>query len=76
MVVVALEPTIRFMDRCGMATSTREVAKRLWNGVLPDRDPAELMRELYARGKQGQNRTVRLAGYGGPAVSRNQPAGL
>ena len=24
MVVVALEPTIRFMDRCGMGTSTRD----------------------------------------------------
>lgn len=47
MVVVSLEPTFRFMDRCGMATSTRKVAMDLWGG-LPDRDPAELVRELYA----------------------------
>ena len=33
MVVVALEPTFRFMDRCGMGTSTRKVAMRLWGGA-------------------------------------------
>jgi hypothetical protein len=48
MVVVALEPTMRFMDRSGMGTSTRNVAMDLWHGVLPDRDPALLVRELYA----------------------------
>ena len=48
MVVVALEPTFRFMDRAGMATGTRYVALRLWKGGLPDREPAELVRELYA----------------------------
>jgi hypothetical protein len=47
MVVVALEPTLRFMDRCGMGTSTRVVASRLWGGGLPARDPAALVRELY-----------------------------
>jgi hypothetical protein len=47
MVVVSLEPDFPYMDRCGMATSTRNVAMKLWNGVLPDRDPAELVRELY-----------------------------
>jgi hypothetical protein len=48
MVVVALEPVVRFMDRCGMATGTRKVAMQIWNGVLPQRDPAQLTRELYA----------------------------
>ena len=47
MVVVALEPTFRVLDRSGMATSTRKVAVDLWNGQLPDRDPAELVRELF-----------------------------
>jgi hypothetical protein len=54
MVVVALEPTVRFMDRCGMGTSTRRVAAKLWGGVLPDRDPAALVRELYAAENAGQ----------------------
>ena len=49
MVVVSLHPTIRFMDRCGMATGTRYVAQALWGDTLPDRDPAELMRETIRR---------------------------
>jgi hypothetical protein len=53
MVVVAIEPTCRFMDRCGMGTSTRKVAERLWGDALPDRDPAELARELYAEENRG-----------------------
>jgi hypothetical protein len=54
MVVVGLEPTFRFMDRSGMATSTREVAGKLWNGVLPDEDPRKLVRTLYAAENQGK----------------------
>jgi len=53
MVVVALEPTCRFMDRCGMATSTRKVAAKLWNGRLPEGDPAELVRQLYRAENEG-----------------------
>ncbi|MBN1937245.1 MAG: hypothetical protein JW934_21475 [Anaerolineae bacterium] len=48
MVVVAIEPTCRFMDRCGMGTSTRKVALRLWPNDLPNHDPAALVQELYA----------------------------
>lgn len=47
MVVVGLEPTFRFMDRSGIATGTREIARKLWRGKLPERAPAELVRELY-----------------------------
>ncbi len=54
MVVVGIEPTVRYMDRCGMATGTRAIAMRLWDGVLPDRDPAELVRELYDAENQGK----------------------
>ncbi len=73
MVVVALEPTIRYLDRCGMATSTREVAKRLWNGVLPDREPAELMRELYAeenKQKTEPSGSQDMAGLLYPGINR------
>ena len=48
MVVVALEPTVRFMDRAGMATGTRKVAMRVWKGGLPQRSPQQLVKELYA----------------------------
>lgn len=47
MVVVQIQPVYRFMDRCGMATSTRAAALKLWRGRLPDGDPAVLVRELY-----------------------------
>lgn len=47
MVTVAVEPTFRWMDRCGMATSTRSVALRHWRGRMPLGDPQELVRELY-----------------------------
>jgi hypothetical protein len=53
MVVVSLRPTVRFMDRCGMATGTRAVARALWGDRLPERDPMELVRELYASENQG-----------------------
>ncbi len=53
MVVVGLEPSIRFMDRAGMATSTRAAAARLWNGTLPEGDPMQLIRELYEAENQG-----------------------
>lgn len=54
MVVVALEPTCRYMNRCGMSTSTREIAMKLWDGELPDRDPTALVKELYAEENKGR----------------------
>ncbi len=54
MVVVALCPDSRFMDRCGMGTSTRRIAAQLWGDALPDRDPMALTRELYEEENQGQ----------------------
>jgi hypothetical protein len=47
MVVVSLEPTFPFMTKCGMGTSSRQVAMEIWDGSLPDKDPQLLMRELY-----------------------------
>jgi hypothetical protein len=47
MVVVAMEPTFWYMERAGIATGTRKIAMDLWNGKLPDRDPAALVKELY-----------------------------
>jgi hypothetical protein len=73
MVVVALEPTFRFMDRSGMATGTRYVALRLWQGKLPERAPAELVRELYAeenRGKPEPSGSQDMIGLIYPGVCR------
>jgi hypothetical protein len=54
MVVVCLHPTFRFMDRAGMATSTRRVAEQLWNGTLPDKDAMQLVHELYEAENEGK----------------------
>jgi hypothetical protein len=73
MVVVALEPTFRWMDRCGMAGGTREVATRLWKGALPKGDPARLVQELYQeenRGKAEPSGSQDMIGLLTPGVSR------
>jgi hypothetical protein len=73
MVVVGVEPTFRFMDRSGMATSTREVARRLWADLLPEHDPGELVRALYEaenQGKAAPSGSQDMAGLIIPGVSR------
>jgi hypothetical protein len=73
MVVVALEPTFRAMDRAGMASGTRAVALKLWGGELPDRDPAALVKELYAeenRGKAEPSGSQDMIGLIYPGVNR------
>ena len=73
MVVVSIEPTFRFMDRSGISTSTREIALRLWGGNLPLRDPAQLVRELYAaenEGKPEPSGSQDMIGLVYPGVSR------
>jgi hypothetical protein len=47
MVVVSLQPTVRFMDRAGMATGTRATAHALWGDSLPEGKALDLVRELY-----------------------------
>ncbi len=73
MVVVSVEPEFRFMDRCGMATSTREAARRLWGVKLPDRNPSELMRTLYESENEGQaepSGSQDMAGLIYPGINR------
>jgi hypothetical protein len=73
MVVVALEPAFRFMERCGMATSTRRVAMKYWGEQLPAGDPAELVRELYARENKNNldpSGSQDMAGLVYPGVNR------
>lgn len=73
MVVVGLEPVNWFMDRCGMAGSTRRIATKIWKGVLPDRPPADLVRELYAAenlGKTEPSGSQDMIGLIYPSISR------
>lgn len=74
MVVVSLEPTVRYMDRSGMATGTRAAALALWGDRLPANRPSiELIRELYAAENYGQKEpsgSQDMAGLIIPGVSR------
>ena len=73
MVVVALEPTSRFMNRCGMSTSTREVAMNLWGPNLPKGTPEDLVKELYTaenEGKPEPSGSQDMIGLLYPGVSR------
>lgn len=73
MVVVSLEPTVRYMDRAGMATSTRRVALDLWNGKLPAGAPASLVRALYSaenRGHSAPSGSQDMAGLIYPGINR------
>lgn len=47
MVVVAVKPEFRFMDRAGICGSTRSIALELWNGDVPDENREKLVRQLY-----------------------------
>jgi hypothetical protein len=73
MVVVNLEPTVRYMDRSGMATGTRKVALSLWPTGVPNREPADLVRELYAaenRGKREPSGSQDMIGLLYPGINR------
>lgn len=47
MVVVAVHPQFRWMDRAGICSSTRIIAMDLWGDKLPDKPKSELVRILY-----------------------------
>lgn len=73
MVVVGIQPDFRFMDRCGLGTSTRHVAARMWGGELPSRDPAMMVRELYEAENQGRaepSGSQDMAGLIYPGINR------
>jgi hypothetical protein len=47
MVVVSVEPQFLFMERAGICTGTRNIALKLWKNGVPERNPDELVQELY-----------------------------
>lgn len=44
---ISIEPTVEFMERGGMATSTRNAAKKIWPYELPDYNEEMLARLLF-----------------------------
>jgi hypothetical protein len=73
MVVVSVHPDFRFMDYCGMGTSTRKVANSIWGAALPSRPPSDLVRELYEAensGKSEPSGSQDMVGLVYPGISR------
>lgn len=46
-ITISLEPTIDFYERCGMSTSTRNAAARMWPYELPNMHPEKLAQLLF-----------------------------
>jgi hypothetical protein len=73
MVVVCVEPQFWFMERAGICIGTRNVARKLWDGVLPPGDPARLVQQLYAaenKGKAEPSGSQDMIGLVYPGVNR------
>lgn len=73
MVVVQIEPNFRPMDRSGIASGTRAIAARIWNGKIPNRPREELTRELYEaenKGKPDPSGSQDMIGLIYPGVNR------
>jgi hypothetical protein len=72
-VVVSLEPAFHFMNRSGIACSTRRVALKAWGKRLPDGNRAELVRELYRlenHDRQNPSGSQDMAGIIYPGISQ------
>jgi hypothetical protein len=73
MVVVSLQPISYFMEYCGIGTSTRSMAIKLWGDHLPQEDPAKLLVDLYEAENQDTaepSGSQDMAGIIYPGVSR------
>lgn len=46
-ITISLEPTIEFMERAGMSTSTRNAAKKIWPYQLPNDNSETLAKMLF-----------------------------
>ncbi len=46
-ITLSLEPIIEYNERCGMATSTRNAAKKIWPQNLPLKKPREIAEILF-----------------------------
>ena len=55
-ITVSIEPTVEFMERSGMATSTRNAAKKIWPYELPDYNEEMLARLLFCFENDPENK--------------------
>jgi hypothetical protein len=73
MVVVCVEPLFWFMERAGICIGTRKIALELWKDSLPNRDPDELVQQLYTaenKGKSEPSGSQDMIGIIYPGISR------
>lgn len=73
MVVICVEPQFRFMERAGICIGTRNIALELWKDGLPERDPDELVQQLYEaenKGKAEPSGSQDMIGLVYPGISR------
>ncbi len=73
MVVVGVEPQFWFMERAGICIGTRNIARQLWRGELPDADPGQLVRQLYEvenKGKAEPSGSQDMIGLVYPGINR------
>lgn len=73
MVVAQVHPDIPIMPRSGLATGTRKIAQKVWGHRLPDREPAQLVKELYRvenDGRQDPSGSQDMIGLIYPGITR------
>lgn len=73
MVVAAVVPQFRFMDRAGICGSTRSIALDVWGDKVPEGDKMKLVRELYEienKGKDDPSGSQDMIGIVYPGISR------
>ncbi len=73
MVVAAVRPQFRWMDRAGICGSTRTIARTLWGDGVPKKDPEELVRILYEtenKGRADPSGSQDMIGLVYPGISR------
>ena len=61
-VTVSIEPTMEFMERGGMSTSTRNAAKKIWRYQLPEGDEEMLARLLFCFENEPEDEKGHISG--------------
>ncbi|MGA2324105.1 MAG: hypothetical protein ABSG22_09685 [Sedimentisphaerales bacterium] len=73
MVVAAVEPQFRWMDRAGICGSTRSIALKLWGEYMPKETPEKLVHILYEtenKDKQVPSGSQDMIGIIYPGINR------
>lgn len=61
-ITASIEPTVEFMERGGMSTSTRNAAKKIWPYELPDYNEEMLARLLFCFENDPENEKGHVSG--------------